>query len=542
MSHAFDAFVLPRGVELPGPRAPSTTVPTTQWPLRSPHWDADWVAGLADTLAARRTELAARRATDVLNSLAHAGERFGDPRDPIHAEALELLPSTSGLSREMAEAVLDGMAAGWRRKALRRLVEAEFGCVEALDGFVETRDGVVDGRHGLADARDAAAAERRPTGQLTMPAGPRLCVQIVSGSVPGVGVGALIRSLLVKGPTLLKAGRGDVALPVLFGRALAEVDPELADALAVLYWPGGSERLEEAAIGRADVVVAYGSDETVRAVRDRTPVTSRFVAYHHRASVGVVGREALVADRMDRTAAEVARAVALFDQRGCVSPQVIYVEVGGEDAAEGSAAGRSASRGGRSAAQLFAHRLARAFEELEARLPGGTLDVEEASAVQQLRGTAELMAASGSPVEVVHGGDSSWTVVYEAEAGPSPSCVGRVVRIRPLGGLDELPALLEPARHHLQTVGIAGLGARAPMLATALGRLGVSRVAPFTSVAFPPADWHHDGGRPLGDLVRWVDLEPEGDFRRDAELGPDAELRRDAELGPDADRGLGAGE
>jgi hypothetical protein len=327
-------------------------------------------------------------------------------------------------------------------------------------------------------------------------------VQIVSGSVPGVGVSALVRSLLVKGPTLLKTGRGDVVLPVLFARALREVDPELADALAVIYWPGGSARLEEAAIGPADVVVAYGSDETVRAVRDRTPVTARFVAYHHRLSVGVVGREALAEHRLDRTASEVARAVALFDQRGCVSPQVVWVEEGG-GAVEGALGPAAPS------ARVFARRLAGALQELEGRLPGGALEVEEASAVQQLRGTAELMAASGSAVEVIHGGGSSWTVVYEAETGPPQACVGRVVRVRPLASLDELPQVLEPVRHHLQTVGTAGLGARADALAAELGRLGASRVVPFASVAFPPARWHHDGGRPLGDLVRWVDLERE---------------------------------
>jgi methionyl-tRNA synthetase len=32
-------------------------------------------------------------------------------------------------------------------------------------------------------------------------------------------------------------------------------------------------------------------------------------------------------------------------------------------------------------------------------------------------------------------------------------------------------------------------------------------VVAFRYVPFPPPWWHHDGGGPLGDLVRWVDLE-----------------------------------
>jgi hypothetical protein len=54
------------------------------------------------------------------------------------------------------------------------------------------------------------------------------------------------------------------------------------------------------------------------------------VAYHHRASVALVGRAALTNSTLPSTALDVARAVSMFDQRGCVSPQVVWVEEGGE--------------------------------------------------------------------------------------------------------------------------------------------------------------------------------------------------------------------
>ncbi len=114
--------------------------------------------------------------------------------------------------------------------------------------------------------------------------------------------------------------------------------------------------------------------------------------------------------------------------------------------------------------------------------------------------------ASGMVVE--HGGDASWTVLLEPAGGPVIPCVGRVVRLRPVPNLEELPPCLDPLSPHLQTVGVAGLGEeRAENLARALGILGASRVTPFAAVPFPPPWWHHDGGGPLTDLVRWVDLE-----------------------------------
>ena len=146
---------------------------------------------------------------------------------------------------------------------------------------------------------------------------------------PGVSVTSMIRALLVKSAVLLKPALGDVVLPVLFAEALAEEAPEFSDSLAVTYWPGGSSPLEDLALQRAEAVVAYGGNEAIKSLRDRTPVTARFIAYHHRLSVGLVGREALTAERAPRVARVAARAVSMFDQRGCVSAHAIYVEEGG---------------------------------------------------------------------------------------------------------------------------------------------------------------------------------------------------------------------
>jgi hypothetical protein len=489
----FDAFATPPGVEAP-PAAPAVqAVPTgtSEVTLRHPAASPEWVGALCDTLHGAGPALADRDAAEIAAALGRVGERFLDPADPLRREALELLPPTARLSPAMAAAVLDGMATDWTGDRLAALLAAELGDAAVLDGFVDV------------SAEPRAEREAASSGRRVMAVGPSLCVQIVAGSVPGVGVSALLRSLVVKGPTLLKPGRGDVVLPVLFARGLAEADRALAAALAVVYWPGGDGALEDAALARADVVTAYGSDATVRDLRARAPVTARFVAYHHRVSVGVVGRGALTAARADVTADAVARSLALFDQRGCVSPQVVYVEEGG---------GRSPEE--------FAEALARALAEVEAALPTAPLEPGEASALHQARGTAELLAASAGG-RVIHGGAAAWTVLVEPPAGaatpsdppgatlPPALTAGRVARVRPLEAAESLPGLLAPLAGHLQTVGFAGLGERLEEVARALARVGAARVVPFANVPFPPPWWHHDGGGPLTDLVRWTDLEPE---------------------------------
>ncbi len=461
----FHAWALPSGVALPD--RPELQYETGGLRVRHPDATPGWMRRVTDALAQAKEPLLERSTADVIASLGAVGARFLDPDDPLRAEALDLLPATSGLSAPMAAAVLDGMAADWTAERLERALDAELGGAAVLEGFAPARSG-----------RRVRAVS------------PALCVQIVSGSVPGLGVTALLRSLLLRSPTLLKPGRGDAVLPVLFARALRERDTTVADALAVVYWSGASEALALAALQEADAVVAYGDDETVRDLRARAPATALFVAYPHRLSLAVVGREALCGTDLRRTACAAAGAVAFFDQRGCVSPQVVYVEEGGE-----------------TAPARFAAELADALEAVERRLPGGTLDPVEASAVHQVRGTAELLASAGEGLEIRHGGEAWWTVVYDPAPAFAASCPGRVVRVKPVADVLRVPFLLRPFRRHLQTVGLAGCGDRRERLADALAGAGVTRVAPLSAVPFPPPWWHHDGQEPLGALLRWVDLE-----------------------------------
>ncbi len=454
-----EAWAVPAGVPVPSSYAPTGDLTILEV-------TSAWVAELARRLRAAGNELRDMHAASVAAALGRVGERFLDPADPLRLRALELLPVHSGLSPAMAGAVLDGMAADWTASRLAELLRTELVDPTELDRFVPAR-------HGRVRA-----------------VGPELCVQIVSGSVPGVSATALLRSLLVKAPTLLKPGRGDAVLPVLMARALRDESPAIANAAAVVYWPGGSGALEDAALGETDTVVAYGGNDAVRSVRDRTPVTARFVAYPNRIGVGVVGRDALAPDLRHRMVSEVAGAVAFFDQRGCVSPHVIFVEEGG-----------AATPGG------FARELADALGRMEGSLPGGTLDASEAAALHQLRGTAELLAASGSGAALYHGGAAAWTVVFDPRAELDAACVGRVVRVRPVADALAVAARLAPLRGHLQTVGVAGCEGRLEALAESLARIGVSRVAPFSAVPFPPPWWHHDGEGPLTALLRRTDLE-----------------------------------
>ncbi len=434
--------------------------------LRVPALTVPELTAVLDTItAARDAYLADLPVLEIVARLDKAVALWLDPAFPPRRLAEDLLPAITGYSPRMVREGLSALLRGLRREALLQCLTAELGDPGCLDAFRPLRG----------------------TGLLTRAFGPRLAVHIFSGNVPGLPVWSLTCGLLVKAANLGKTASGEPLLPALFAASLAEVDPDLAGCLAIFYWPGGAGDLEEAALMRAGAVIAYGSDRAVGELRGRVPAAARFLAYSHRLSFGLIGREALTAAGAADVATRAAADVATFDQQGCVSPHLFYVEMGGEVLPRD-----------------FAAALAAALQDLERRLPRGRIPLGASAAIQSLRDLAEL---SGAEVWASPGG-TAWTVVYEEDPAFAPSCLNRTVRVKPLPDLADLAPLLAPLGPALQTAGVAVHAERLPALAARLGRLGVSRLCPLGQMAFPAFAWHHDGRGNLLDLVRFSDIEP----------------------------------
>jgi hypothetical protein len=461
MSHGFHAYWLPEGVasgqlETLGGRL------ACHYPTPRPDLIRDTIAALRQA----RRKLAGRPVLSIVEAIDAAAARLADREDPIRRRASRLIPAATGYSTAMTELVLDRMAADWRTPPLRRLLEAELGDPAVLDGFLPAGEG-----------------------RQTRAYGPDLSFHVFAGNVPGVAVTSLIRSLLVKAPALAKLASGEPVLPVLFAESLAAVDAELAAALAITYWPGGTEPAEATALAAADLVVVYGGDATVDSLRRRMPPGRRLVVHGPRFSVGLIGAEAIDRD-LPRLALDVARAVATFDQHGCVSPHSIWIE---------DPDGRRA--------EPFTQALAAAMHELEEELPRGAVGADEASLIHQERAAAELRGHAGADARVIAGKGTTWTVVLDFEPVFRPSCLNRFVRVHPVADLDRALDAIATHGAHLQSAAVEVPGAARRDLAHRLAGIGASRVTTFQRLPWPPAEWHHDGSGPLMELLRWVDLE-----------------------------------
>src|SRR3954470_372325 len=250
------------------------------------------------TAAARDVYLATLPIERVVASVDRAVSRWLDPYSRWRRLAERALPAITGYSEPMVRKGLPGYLATFRAENLWRLLELELGDPRFLDGFQP---------RGRLGGRSRAY-------------GPRLTTHVFAGNVPGLPAQSLVAALLAKAACLGKTASEEPLFPSLFAASLAEVDPRLAACLAVTWWPGGTETLETVAFGQADAVIAYGSEATIASIRARVAPGTRFVAYNHKLSFGVIGREALASECLVETAARAAYDVAKYDQQGCLSP------------------------------------------------------------------------------------------------------------------------------------------------------------------------------------------------------------------------------
>ena len=266
---------------------------------------------LISSLATSSKGLADIPARDLASMLGAAGERVAAGLDERIVMAIA---TNAGLTAPMAGVVARGMAESWTTESLMLLLHAEFPDPAVLDGFV------VDGPTADAPTADSPTAV---TAREVTAAAPGVTVHIGAGSVPGVTVTSMIRALMVKSPVLAKPGAGDIVLTRLFARELHRADDRLRHAVAMQYWPGGDpghDGWEREVLTRAGQVVVYGGDDTIESVRARTPATTRLIEHPNRLGVAIVDpRSAPDAD------GHAARAVALFDQKGCVSTHLILL-------------------------------------------------------------------------------------------------------------------------------------------------------------------------------------------------------------------------
>ncbi|KAB2660635.1 MAG: hypothetical protein DVB31_13720 [Verrucomicrobia bacterium] len=433
--------------------------------------------------------LARQRTRQLIDVLAYTADQWREPDNGFRMRALRDGPRELGMGRTTLERGIDAFLRALSYDQLDALVVQDLGDTRRLDEF------------------SGGAAELR-TGRTSFARGPELLAHLTAGNLPVSALNSLVLGVLAKSAQFFKCARGSSWLPRLFAHSLAFNEPKLGACFEFVEWPGGSRDLEEILFHEADCVTATGGDEMLRDVRSRVPLRSRFVGYGHRVSFVYVGHELLSSYSVRRVAREVAHDATAWNQLGCLSPHVVYVQEDGAMAPEG-----------------FAGLLAEELARIEASDPRGEVGVGEAAAIQARRTVyamrASMASAHGerprhetafrdgaSSVKLWHSeGTTAWTVVYDADPRFEASCLNRFVYVKPVRRFDEMLRHAEPVRHHVSTVALAVAEGHLGEMALQLARWGVPRVCPVGRMQEPPLAWRHDGRPALADLLTFTDLE-----------------------------------
>ncbi len=425
---------------------------------------------------ASRAYLKTLTVAQIIAIIERAIARLLDRDDPWRRKMEDLLPLVTGYDAEMVRLGLTGYLKTFRGPELRKFLAEDFTNPQILDDF-----------------------QPMPKGGFAKAFGPDLLVHIWAGNVPGLPLWSLVSGLLVKAGNVGKVSSAEPLFAGWFAELLAEIEPRLADCIAVLWWKGGDQAPERALFNRANVVLAYGGNDALEDIRTRVPVTTRYLPFGHKIGVGMVARAALDTQKASAAAHRAAYDIARYDQQGCYSPQAFFVE-----------------RGGKISPREFAGYVAHELACFEQKFPRRELSLDEAGGVAAFRHAEEAKAASGPDREVMSDAAGAWSVVYIDNAEDlAPSGLNRTVRIHAVDRLDDAVARIAPFKPFLQTVGIAAAPDELYRLGALLGQAGVTRICALGAMSAPEAGWHHDGRFNLLDLITMTEIDSSAETAAD---------------------------
>jgi hypothetical protein len=323
---------------------------------------------------------------------------------------------------------------------------------------------------------------------------PEVIGHICAGNILGLAAFEMVMDKLVDAATWVKVPSEEPVFGALYAKSIEEVDPLLAHSIAVLPFSSQDTLVQDYLISQSDLVRATGGEQarrnlTILAEKHRVPLAGHW----HKFSFIVIAREFL-----NKQASEIAELASLdvcaWDQQGCFSPQEIYVETGGDVSPK-----------------EFAGLLAKEMETTTRALPKGT----NSGKMQVLDGyyqyfTKETM---GEPVKIFPSKNHQWLVIYdERSQNCEPSPLFRVIRVKPVTDIMELPQRVKPLGSFLQTVGVAIPQDRLLPFADAMGQVGVTNIRTISGMTLQKAWEPWDGRFPLQELfehdaIHWVSID-----------------------------------
>jgi hypothetical protein len=314
----------------------------------------------------------------------------------------------------------------------------------------------------LRHADDTLRAWQVPESGLTV-------LAILPGNILGPTIATAYCAAAAGTKLMLKSSSRELHLADIVAEQFEQLGPPVAGTLQPMRWSGGDEDFESKVFPLAQRIVVFGDDATTSDVKRRAPNGTLVIEYGSAYSLGFVPAGGDVAEAVDAAAHD----VALFDQRGCLSPQTIYVE------------------GTEAQAILFARSLSLSLEKVGRVLPRAPAGEAERAAVAEF--IRRLMARALPPathalgtvfVGPVKGDVAEYVVGAEPFSNPVCPGFGRLVIVKPCTDDAQAASAAKTLGRHLDTVGVAGQPT--PALRRLFVEAGAHRVCSLGEMQRPP--------------------------------------------------------
>jgi len=425
----------------------------------------------------RKDYLASHSLPDVFDTVMDLIAEWADPESPWRRIAHEILPPITGFSARMIE--------DWGFNIfLQSLNPRNLPLTGRLDPhqyrhFVPYCTGYLK-----AAGKTLAKYENDQ---------PRLIGHICAGNIVGLPAVEMIIDKLVDAATWVKPSTEEPVFAALFAKSMESLDPDLAHTIAVLPLDSSQADLNEFLFRKSDLVRATGGEVARHSLETVAQSCKVPLAGHwHKFSFIVVSREYL-GDEVSRVAGLAALDVSAWDQQGCFSPQVVFVE-----------------KGGRTSPREFAERLARELDGMRTVLPKGS----KAGKISVVEGYQEALKKQllGLPVQVFTTRGHEYLVVYDETCdSPEPSPQFRAITVRPVDDIGQIAEVMRPLHRFLQTIGVAVPLDRLLPFADTLGVCGATNVRVLGEMTLQQSWEPWDGRFPLEELIRddgvsWVSI------------------------------------
>ncbi|MFH0801667.1 MAG: acyl-CoA reductase [bacterium] len=407
----------------------------------------------------------------ILNILDEVGKLWRDPEYPGRKIACAHMPAIVGFHEKMVELSIEALGALLDRRALEKKITLEMGNRENLERW----------RYNPAYG---GYIMYQPLG---------IILHVSAGNVFVSGIDSLVQGMLTKNANLLKLSSADPLFPLLFAKSLKECDPEgiLSGSFSILQFRGGDEEIEQKLKRLCNAIVVWGGEEAVMSYRKDLPLGTKLIEYGPKYSFAIATQAGIREYTLPSACRLLAKDIALWEQRACSSPQVIYVE----------------AREDNSFTEEFLKNLSEALDEISSAWPQGELTDDEKVEITRAREMGRVDEVFGEARLLVPRDSTSWTIIFEPSPEFKLSPLNRCIYVKPFRSWADILRNIIGKSEYLQTVGILASPAEVKTLSRALIKCGVTRICEPGQMGEGKVSSPHDGGYQLRQLVKTVCIE-----------------------------------